>query len=76
MAHLIAVKADDLIRAIERYASRTGIGYRSEAGKGSHRKIWLGASRSVVPVHRGDLPTGTYRAILRQLGIAESDLKD
>jgi hypothetical protein len=41
LAHLAAVRADDLIRAIERYAARHGVMYRAESGKGSHRKIWL-----------------------------------
>nr|ATZ76337.1 HicA family toxin [uncultured Alphaproteobacteria bacterium] len=70
------VRADDLIRAIERYAARHGIVCRTASGKGSHRKIWLGTRRSVVPCHGGDLPVGTYRAILRRLEIADSDLKD
>ncbi|MGC9269127.1 type II toxin-antitoxin system HicA family toxin [Acidiphilium sp.] len=70
------MRVDDLIRAIERYAARNSVTYRAESGKGSHRKIWLGGCRSVVPIHRGDLPIGTYKAILRQLGISESDLKD
>jgi YcfA-like protein. len=70
------VRADDLIRAIERYATRNGVMYRAESGKGSHLKIWLGGCRSVVPIHRGDLPIGTYKGILRQLDISESDLKD
>lgn len=76
MAHLGAVKATELVRLVERYAVRKGIPYRAEAGKGSHRKVWLGDHRSVVPIHSGDLPTGTYRAILRQLGITERDLEN
>ena len=73
--YIVPVKAADLIRSIERYAARCGLGYRVEQGKGSHRKIWLGARRSMVPLHGGDLPLGTYRAILRQLGITERDLE-
>jgi hypothetical protein len=38
-------------------------------------KVWHGAGRSVIPVHRGDLPDGTYRAILKQLGLTEADLE-
>ena len=73
--YIVLVKAADLIRSIERYATRHGLGCRVEQGKGSHRKIWLGARRSVVPFHGGDLPLGTYRAILRQLAITERDLE-
>jgi len=72
---MILAKAADFIRSIERYASRHGLGCRVEPGKGSHRKVRLGARLSVVPLHGGDLPLGTYRAILRQLGITERDLE-
>lgn len=73
--YMVLVKAADLIRLIERYAMRHGLGCRVEPGKGSHRKVWLGTRRSVVPLHGGDLPLGTYRAVLRQLGITERDLE-
>ena len=45
-------------------------------GKGSH-EIWQNSavSRSaVIPNHPGDIPTGTLRAILKQLGIQREDL--
>ena len=46
-------------------------------GKGSH-EIWHNptANRSaVIPNHPGDIPTGTLRAILKQLGIRREDLE-
>jgi hypothetical protein len=30
----------------------------------------------VVPMHRGDIASATYRAILKQLGLTEQDLED
>lgn len=69
------MRAADLVRAIERYATREGLRCEIKPGKGSHRKIVLGHRRSVIPMHGGDLPTGTYRAILKQLGVAEVDLE-
>ena len=30
----------------------------------------------MLPRHAADLPTGTYRGILKQLGISTSDLED
>ena len=75
LAHHVGVKANELVRLIERYAGRNGLPYRAQAGKGSHLKIWLGERRSVVPIHGGDLPAGTYQAILRQLGLTKHDLE-
>lgn len=69
------MRAADLVRAIERYARREGLECEVKQGKGSHRKIVLGRRRSVIPMHGGDLPTGTYRAILKQLGVADEDLE-
>ncbi|MBI2395757.1 MAG: type II toxin-antitoxin system HicA family toxin [Deltaproteobacteria bacterium] len=39
------------------------------AGKGSHRVFVSsqGRCRTVVPMHRGDIPNGTVRAIQRQM---------
>ena len=34
---------------------------------GSHAIVQCGACRTVVPVHSGDLPTGTLRSIIRDL---------
>jgi predicted RNA binding protein YcfA (HicA-like mRNA interferase family) len=39
--------------------------------KGSH-EIWTNPAKNlstVIPNHRGDIPTGTLNAILKQLGI-------
>ena len=45
-------------------------------GKGSH-EIWHNPTvnrSAVIPNHPGDIPTGTLRAILKQLGIPREDL--
>jgi len=65
-----------LLRKLRRLATRRGWSWREEAGKGSHRKIWLNGQRSVVPVHSHDVPPGTLRAILRDLSITQADLED
>ena len=46
------------------------------AGKGSHVVVTLDGRRSVVPQHRADLPAGTFRAILKQLGLTPTDLEE
>ena len=45
-------------------------------GKGSH-EIWHNPAvnrSAAIPNHSGDIPTGTLRAILKQLGIQRDDL--
>ena len=37
--------------------------------KGSHLKVKLNGKQSVIPMHKGDMPTGTLNAILKQLGL-------
>lgn len=44
-------------------------------GKGGHVAVKLAGRITYVPVHgKRDLPPGTLRVILRQLGIAPKDL--
>ncbi|WP_428490868.1 type II toxin-antitoxin system HicA family toxin [Rhodopila sp.] len=45
-------------------------------GKGSHLKVHHGNRSTIIPMHRGDLASGTYRAILKQLHLATTDLED
>ena len=44
-------------------------------GRGSH-EIWHSPTvnrSAVIPSHSGDIPTGTLRAILKQLGVQRAD---
>ncbi len=63
----------EFIRQVKRYARKTGREYRfdSSHGKGSHGMIYLGNRRTVV--QRGELKPGTFRAMLKQLGIPKED---
>jgi predicted RNA binding protein YcfA (HicA-like mRNA interferase family) len=70
------MRASELLRRLKRRASRFGIEHEETSGKGSHLKLRHGDERTVIPMHSGDLPTGTYRSILRQLGLTEADLED
>ena len=36
---------------------------------------WSPSASADVPLHGGDLPTGTRRAILRQLGVRSEELE-
>ena len=44
-------------------------------GKGSHMTLYFGDRKTVVRNPQDDLKTGTYRAMLRQLGIRQEDLE-
>lgn len=65
-----------LLRAIRRLASRRGWSLAEREGKGSHLIVRLNGRSITVPRHRGDLPAGTYRAILKQLQITETELEE
>jgi predicted RNA binding protein YcfA (HicA-like mRNA interferase family) len=70
------MRAMELLRRLRRRATRLGLDHEESPGKGSHRKIRHGGRVSVVPIHGHDLARGTYRAILRQLGLTEEDLEE
>lgn len=65
-----------LLRAVRRLASRRGWSLVEREGKGSHLIVRLNGCSTTVPRHRGDLPAGTYRAILKQLQITETELEE
>ena len=66
-----------LIRSLRRRAKADGRTFKvnRKRGKGSHAMVSFGERRSFVPLHGGDLPAGTRRAILRQLGVRPEELE-
>ena len=65
---------NELVRRIR----RLGFRYYSQ-GKGSHEIWWLPDTerRSSIPRHPGrEIATGTLKAILRDLGLSEDDLRN
>ncbi len=70
---LPALSADEVVRALGR------AGFRVHRIKGSHhhlRNPLRPETRPVVPVHRGDLPPGTLRAIIKQAGLTIDEFLD
>jgi len=61
---LPALTSADVIRIIER------AGFRFIRPRGSHRIFACGNALIVVPFHRGDLRTGTIRAIVKASGLS------
>ena len=66
-----------LIRSLRKRAKAGGRTFKvnRKRGKGSHAMVSFGERRSFVPLHGGDLPPGTRRAILRQLGVRPEELE-
>ncbi len=75
MSDVCDLRASDLIRRLSCLAKRRGWSWPEQAGKGSHRKIWLNERFSVIPMHAGDMKPGTLRAIPRDLAVTEDDLE-
>ena len=75
VSDLEPMEPDRLLGLLRRRAGQLGLRHEEAQGKGSHLKVRHGAGATVIPMHRGDMPSGTYRAILRQLGLTEADLE-
>jgi|tagenome__1003787_1003787.scaffolds.fasta_scaffold16844708_1 predicted RNA binding protein YcfA (HicA-like mRNA interferase family) len=70
---LPALTARDVLRALRK------AGFTVARVRGSHhhlRHSGRPAARVVVPVHSGDLPPGTVRAIIKQAGLTEAAFLD
>lgn len=68
------LKPADLPRRLNRLATRHGWDIETAEG-GGHTKVWFNRRRPTVPRHAADLKTGTFRGILKQLGVTETDLE-
>lgn len=70
------MRGNEFIRRVQKYAKRNGIpfSWRADRGKGSHGLLALGDLRAVVRNPKDELKTGTYHAMLKQLGLTEHDL--
>ncbi|MBV9118906.1 MAG: type II toxin-antitoxin system HicA family toxin [Acetobacteraceae bacterium] len=69
------MKPPDLLRRLARLAARRG--WVLEVSQGSrHTKVRLNGRLATVPRHATDLPIGTLRAILKQLGVTVADLEE
>ena len=44
-------------------------------GAGSHLKVRLNGNTTVIAMHRDDMPTGTFRKVLKDLALTAEDLE-
>ena len=71
-----AMKGSELIRRVQRYAKENNFECRvdEKRGKGSHVTLYLGEKLTIVRNPKDELKTGTFNAMLKQLGLTLSDL--
>jgi mRNA interferase HicA len=71
------MRGNEFIRKIQKYAktARLFFEWRADRGKGSHGLLILGDRRTVVRNPKDELKTGTYHAMLKQLGLTERDVR-
>lgn len=71
------MRGNEFIRMIQKHAKRKGVAFewRPDRGKGSHGLLIFGDRRTVVRNPKDELKTGTYHGMLKQLGLAEKDIR-
>jgi predicted RNA binding protein YcfA (HicA-like mRNA interferase family) len=69
------MKSADLRRRLNRLATRRGWEIIETLGSGSHLKVRLNGKTTVIAMHRSDMPPGTFRKVLRDLGLTVEDLE-
>ena len=58
-------------KELKRWLAKRGCSFDESLGKGSHIKVYYENQWSVLPMHSKDLPKGTVRAIIKQLGLED-----
>ena len=73
----LAMRGNELIKKVEALGKERGIAVRvdKKRGKGSHQTLYFGERKTIIRNPKDELKTGTYHAVLKQLGISEKDLK-
>ncbi|MCR4311422.1 MAG: type II toxin-antitoxin system HicA family toxin [Candidatus Taylorbacteria bacterium] len=59
--------SNKIVRVLERKS------FRFVSQRGSHLKFSSASRVVIVPANRREVPVGTFRSILRQSGLSESD---
>ncbi|MCR4379295.1 MAG: type II toxin-antitoxin system HicA family toxin [Rhodospirillales bacterium] len=69
------MNGNEFLKRVKRYAKHNGLDVRFEKhrGKGSHGTLYLGGKKTTVQDRKKELPSGTLRAMLAQLGIQPGD---
>ncbi len=70
------MKGGEFIRRIQRLARDRSIICKvdQKRGKGSHVTLYFGTRHSIVRNPKDELKTGTFNAMLKQLGLRKEDI--
>jgi mRNA interferase HicA len=71
------LKGSEFVSRVQKAVKEKGIHaeYRSERGKGSYGTPYFGSRRTIVGNLKDELKTGTFHAMLKQLGLKMKDLE-
>jgi mRNA interferase HicA len=70
------MRGSEFIRKVRELGKKKAVAVRvdKKRGKGSHQTLYFGERKTIVRNPKDELKTGTYHAMLKQLGIDERDL--
>ena len=70
------MKGSEFIKRVQRYAKANHLDRRvdEKRGKGSHVTLYLNDKLTIVRNPKDELKTGTFNAMLKQLGLTLGDL--
>ncbi len=71
------MKGSEFLRKLKKLGREKGINVKliEERGKGSHCTIEYGERFTIIRNLKDELKTGTFNAMLKQLGIAKTELR-
>ena len=71
------MKGSEFLRKLKKLGREKGIKVKliEERGKGSHCTIEFGDRFTIIRNLKDELKTGTYNAMLKQLGISKDELR-
>ena len=71
------MKGSEFLRKVKKLGKEKGIKVNliEERGKGSHCTLEYGDRFTIIRNLKDELKTGTYNAILKQLGISKNELR-
>ena len=71
------MKGSEFLKKLKALGRKQGVIVKIEQrrGKGSHSTLFYGERFTIIRNLKDELKTGTFNAMLKQLGIKESDLR-
>jgi mRNA interferase HicA len=71
------MKGSEFLKKLKMLGRKQGVAVKIEhrRGKGSHSTLFYGERFTIIRNLKDELKTGTFKAMLKQLGIQESDLR-